>query len=568
MQSYVLIIMISAVGSALVALPNVGIFLAFVTFGFGLIFSFLPSLTYYLVAMIPGVALGARTGNRLLGTVVCLVFMVLAAIAPVAPDFLRQKEYESDLVQAKIATKLQQIPRTIEIIRPERFELAAGAKSYPEVTCMAICRHLIESDQIDWMRFLIEKSDGEYETIFFHAGKNEAECKVPGESSTKLPCVLVKQDNKIEADLQIGVKYVTGEGESIFTGRTNDRFNGWLRFSAISNMAKEREIVYSNVQQSYHIPNLPFALTVKFGPTTWESGGFDVWKSSRKLNQLDYNDMLTDLGYVIPSDLQAKSKNKPKTYRDQPNQDQTRALLSLLDLPTSTKFTAPQMKIVADWVFHARRYQDWNAERVELVKRIYLDPRVGRVSYFDQVARKNNVAKVILPLALQQLMMGVRTEQTKQLLWSIRLNNRSTLLENKDTIAQLLNNFDVSKEFYGSLVVAGAYVGINPKNYIGRVENNHSSYEIQAYCYLEPAGNDKSTTELRSILANPASRKDGKYPDDQTNQALRAMASHGATSTIRSIIKSSDWINQKQQLQRLYAFADDREKTIHRACRW
>lgn len=567
MKTYVRLLLISAVGSAIITLPNVAIYVALFTGGLGIIFSFLPSVTYYLLAMIPGVALGARTGNRLLGVAFAGVCMALAAFSPVLPDFQRQKDFEAGLINAKITTTFKNPPRTIEIIRPERFKHRLGAISYPEKTCNIICRHLLESGQVDWIRFRIEKEQGGNQIIFFQVEKNEAECKVPGVSPTNIPCALVKQNNRKKADLLIEANFRIGKGESIFKSQTDELFQGWLNYSAISNQVNERKIVYSNVQQSFLSPALPFMLVARFGPSTWESGGIEVKKTSKKLNRLDYKNMLVDLGYKLPSDLDIMPKSKTSSYKNEPSVDQTRALLSVLDLSAKFKFNKPQMEIISDWIFHARQYKEWTQERLNLVKRIYQDTRIGSVSHFNQIATKSQVSPVIIPLVLKQLEDNQYSDQMKQVLQSIRLIDKTTLLENKSTIKDLLET-KPNDQFYSRLIFVGARAGIDPAPYISRVEDGFLRSKILAYCYLEPIGNIKSVQVLRTILSKPKSKRNGTRPDDTTDQAFRALARHGDMDTVTQLIKTSEWDHKEALLGRSQYTAKDWRTNLYRACRW
>lgn len=563
MKIYIRFLLISAAASVITALPDVGIFVAVLTAGLGL---FLPSITYYLIAVIPGVALGSKTGNRLLGAAFSLVCIALAAFLPTLPDLLRENSFENGLIDAKIITSFKTPPRTIEIVRPERFKQKLGVTSYPEKTCNDICRHLIESGQVDWVRFRIEKERGGNEIIFFHAGKSDAECRVTGTNLTKIPCVLVEQNHGVEAELLIQAEFSLGEGQSVIRSQTDDRFLGWLNYLAISNKDGERKTVYSNVQQSLLSPVHPFALVIKFGPSTWESGGIEIRKMPKILNPVDYVSMLIDLGYELPTNLSSKPKSTQQSHQFEPNTDQTRLLLSVLDLPSDSKFNESQMTIINQWILHARQYEEWSTERVELVKRIYQDFRIGKVTSFTQIATKDQVSEILLPLALKQLKNSKHSSQMEQVLRGIPLMDKSIVQASKSTIENLLDAKS-NKQFYNKLIFAGARAAIDPAPYLDQVEHNLLSLKIQAYCYLEPIGNTKSLQVLRSILSAPKSRSNGEWPDKPTEQAFRALARHGDIDTVVQIVKNSEWDHKKSIIKRSQNKVDDWRIKIYRACR-
>lgn len=140
-----------------------------------------------------------------------------------------------------------------------------------------------------------------------------------------------------------------------------------------------------------------------FGPelTGMSSRGLGPLWMHQRIGPLDLGATLRALGFKLPDleALRAESKTAPR-WSDPPAVDDTRQVVSILDLPGEAEFTRDQQEVVARWVAAARSWRKddgWTPDRVALLRRIVREPRARNVWALDQViAESPTVAQAVV----------------------------------------------------------------------------------------------------------------------------------------------------------------------------
>ncbi|OWK22279.1 hypothetical protein AJ88_08025 [Mesorhizobium amorphae CCBAU 01583] len=116
----------------------------------------------------------------------------------------------------------------------------------------------------------------------------------------------------------------------------------------------------------------------------------EFWKSSKSFNKTDFEALLRAVGYKMPEVGGLKPAGKAnRPWEEQPSAEQTRAVLSLLDISGDTSFNRDQNSAIDNWMMHARGYKEWPTDRIEFLRRITRDRRVTFVPSFDQLLSRN-----------------------------------------------------------------------------------------------------------------------------------------------------------------------------------
>lgn len=567
MKAYKIFLVLSVIGSIILAGPDVATILLFATLGLGIPLLFLPTIAYYLLAALPGTYILSQRRNSRLGIGIIIAGIAAAAILPGLPGLLDHWRTKANLSSAAINQKLESSPRSIEIIRPEKFHFGFRTAKYPESECGSICTHLIKSGQVDRIRIKLKKQKNRVPTrILFIAGKTIDECAVPGFDEIQLPCVTTQTDDYQDSELTIEATAHYGKARYALADTENERLNGWIRYVATDNRAGE--IVYSDAQQTIKSIAVPTVITTG-SRGGLHSGGFYFWQTTRHVNQLNFAQMLVELGFNLTVEPPSKERpkfNRKKTPNPDRSRDLTRQVLAILDFEKADRFNPSQMKVITDWWRNGKDGLD-PAKRDEIIVRIIHDRRAKSVFGIASATRRPEIGRRVLPVILNKLPKHLLTENEKRVMWGIRSFDRDTLVDNREEIKRLLNDRSAGK-LTGQLIVAGAYAGVNPAEYLEdfQIDTNKREYMIQAYCYLEPVGNSSSVQFLRSMLANAP--LGSTRASDHERQLLQALASHGDMEPVRKRIARSEWRNKDRWPSQLQKFAEDRPSTITKACDW
>lgn len=125
----------------------------------------------------------------------------------------------------------------------------------------------------------------------------------------------------------------------------------------------------------------------------------------RRYNPLAFGEILEALGFkIVDAPGADPGKAKPRNWSDGVNDEMTRQLAAVLDLPQTDDFNNGQERVVSDWIMHARAVKDLSCEHVALLRRIIRDERVRMPTPIDQIViRRPDLAKELMPDILDMM---------------------------------------------------------------------------------------------------------------------------------------------------------------------
>jgi hypothetical protein len=570
---YLVILAAAAAMALLMSLNDAAILALMLTLGLAFPLVFAATFVPYMVAFLPLVFSARR---RL---VVALPVSIALAVAWFAvPSILSERQVNAT-VAALIASDVRPteptVGRTFELRRKKSFLYGLGGQFMPEEPCSDFCRSLLLGGEVDWVRIVMvddrpasrkKAEEAEAPSTFFRALKGQ-KCAAPGEPAKADERCVVFADDSGEPASMIAEISEKSRIDRLKLGAGALFSPGGERVVTISRMKNgQPEVVLQNTELQLHAVMKGSLL----GPeiSGMNSRGIAFVKSPREFNHADFPTLLRAVGYTVAdfSETPAPDGAKPKrSWQNPPSADDSRAVVSVLDLPAAT-FNQEQGAVIDRWMMHARAYSEWPAERLELLRRIVRDHRVTMVSFFDQVFERNpTVTKALMPDVLDRIAtMG--EERNLDPGWggaiAMRRIDPALLTPYADRILTIARSGGRAGD---AILGAVGRVGVDPKPYLEPMrkpaDGEIDGERVQAACRAEARWAPSLVPMLRGLVTEAElSRSSARI-----EYVLEALMRHGDKDFVLQAIESSKWSDADRQRRRLMS-RWDRDGATERFC--
>jgi hypothetical protein len=542
--------------------------LVVVTLGLAFPLLFSPTAFVYLLCLMPLALFWRNRNARVPGAIAAVAIVGAVALTPAYLSWQREHAIAGSLADLQVKPSKIQAFRSIELLKHANFSLDLSGSDFQNDACDSICRSLIEHGEVDWIRVVIPTQNGDKpaNVTLFVSGSGK-DCAVPGSSSpSPANCVLIRADHGLSASLTLRLE--DGYGNGIEAKNEEERHlyaAGWRRISAYDNTNGKSEKVLLLQEQSFQVAVFPTIITP--GISGLNSGGFELEHRTIRILPIDYAEAYRLLGFRAKLLVPAQRTSEEKTWRREPTDSEIRDLISVLDLPGSESFNQAQSEIVDRWTRYARIYKVWNADRLELARRILADNRVEFTSWFDQVFAKPEVATALLPIVLDEVESSNAANPRhamKQALWHMPQLEPGILKANS---AQIIKIIEAQRygDFGPSFLATYAVIGENPLPLLDKMAGKDGAItKIRTLCLAEPRASVAYIQRLREEFEK--SQRPGDWPEDETEAALNALVLHGDDNFVQSAIDTSQWRHKDKMFRRLTANRDDERRSLFFKC--
>lgn len=476
MSKLIRFLIFCAVLTATFSFKDVAMLVLLMSFGLTIPLMLAPTGLVYGLALIPVVYLWWEDASyRRLGIAISAVAVALIAVVPATMGSLQAEQSSRVLMAQDHKPTRPAGAMTLEIRRP--------AEDYEKVfesgdACGHECRGLLLSGQVAWIRVVMETQTSKRHdapAITVYRVLHGKDCSVPGGIELQdASCVVMAEDTGHDADLIIQFsrreiikerkpakdekKRKRGEKPPAEKIRLNMPFVWEGLRSVVAHLRSDGKLaeIYHQTDVRVGLPMTPTVIVPYM--LGMSSHGLDFIRFTRHLNPITFARVIGDLGYTLPSAPEDGAPQKPvKTWRDGIDDDMTRGLIAVLDLPGMQTFNSEQSKVIFDWVMHARQTKVWTPNLIGLLKRIATDSRITRPTDFDQIFERNrDVTVALLPVILDEIeRRGLNDDYTvpRQCAYTFSRIDPSLLTPYADRILKLLEKPGRVKEIL--LPVAG-----------------------------------------------------------------------------------------------------------------
>lgn len=541
-RKYFVTLVVLGVLSFVLGIKDMATAVLMLTLGLAFPLLFAATAFVYLLCVLPMAWYWSEPSKRLAGGIAAIGLAAAIALLPGYLSKRDQKAIEEKLISLRIVPAERQTFRSLEVQKPAQFNPNLSGDVFKSAACDDVCRSLLENGEADWIRVVTpDRSNKKATNITLFVSGAGDDCKVPGSSSAAPAlCVLVRPDHSLPASLIM--KLEDGNGDGLVPGRTEQRklYAGWRRMTAINDGSK---VILRQQEQWFQAIVPPTIFVPAFAGMS--SNGYEIQRKTVRLQPVDYLGAFRSLGFKAELAPPPVTDKKKRGWQREPTDAEIRDLISVLDLPGETPFNQAQDEIVNNWASYARIYKEWNPDRLALARRVFEDRRIGFVSFFDQVFTKPAVAKLLLPLALDEVEKGGLAnprENLKQALWHVDNLEPAILKDNAAPIMRIVSA-GAYGEFGRTFLPAVSLIGENPLPFLSMLKGDDTSeIRIIALCVAEPKGFDAYVTQLRAEYGK--SLKPGEWPNDSTRAALNALVMHGDDAFVKSVIDGSNWRNK------------------------
>lgn len=445
------------------AIPDVGSSVMLMTLGLGAPLVFSGTGVLYALCAFPLPFLWDEEPNGpLVGAMLAGALIVICAFTPY---FLGPRWAETMAQGFRAADHSPTDPvgaATIEIRRPSQSfdHTFAGQEA-----CGAECRGVLSEGAVRWVRVvMVDAWAHKQESSTFYRALHGGECAVPGGSNSEgAICVVMAPDTGEAAELTIEFE----TPPSVGGGATELAvLRGARAVVAYRTQAGRAEEVLRQTEVTFETPDWPTLLGPQFQGL--HSHGIDMVRKSTSINPITLGGVLTQLGYSV-APLPSARRPAPSTadWRQSIDDDMTREMVAVLDLPQTEPFNSEQMRPIFNWIAHARAVKDWTPELIALLRRFVRDPRIRAPTPFDQIFERNpNVAKALMSDVLDVIATaGIGRDYTpaRQAAYTFARLDSKILKPNADRFVALL---DHGRDVRAILLPAIGLVGVDPSPYL------------------------------------------------------------------------------------------------------
>lgn len=537
MKLYRRILIGSLVLTLIMAVKDIALAVLMMTLGLALPLVFAATVLVYTVCAYPAVALwnegpSARAGG-LLGSV------AMIALVALTPSLLGQWQ-ASRIARAwqthDVKPSAPAAARTIEIRRPiESYDKTFSGNE----ACGSECRRVLSSGRIEWIRVVMgtaQRRDSENRTTL-HVARRGSACEVPGGSamSPEQVCIIQVADSQEAADLVIDFQAGPASFKPSQTGFVE------LRAPRTVVARTGTDIILRQTEVRVARPYRPLIV----GPRIqgMSSSGAEIQKRLETYNQITLAGIIEKLG--LPLGDESTPGVRPVTPRDwrQPLDDtMTRELLAVLDLPTPGRFGTDQMRVVSQWVMHARSVKEWTPELIGTLRRMLHDQRIEGGTFFDQIFERNPAVTTALMPDVLQVLEQRNTElhtMARSAAWAFVRIDPAFYQPHTDEILRLISKGGRSAEPLTGVV---GRLGIDPTPYLlplgGGPNRNDMRARIRGSCMADKQWAPILIPALRDELPALSGARGGMR--DQRQALLRALASLGDGEFVETALAQGD----------------------------
>jgi hypothetical protein len=520
--------------SLVVATRGLAIAILFLTCGLGAPVLLAPTFAVYLACLGPAVLLAGRSewwiGAALSVTATLAVALLPPRISAGEADAEIARVTDGDTV-----TRLTDLPRTLEIVRPSAEDTNLDAPVFGGDLCGLACRALLLGGEVDWVRVVSlswsprgepTKEDGRVRLM----RATGTGCDTPDAvAAAGAACVIFVPDVAEPAALVLRFEDGSSEPDRPYTGAGWAVPAGWRRVTATLGGATAPSLRRTEVR-----------LSVVRAPTLWvasvrgmTSDGLELSRALYKHGEVTLAGVLRDLGYPLAGlDAErAPASAEVHPMKGPPDEESTRRLVSILDLPGEELFAPAQQQVVASWLAAARAWSHdggWSPPRVELVRRIVAEPRVRNAWPLDQIVERTPaVAAAVLPdtIARTEALGLVRDAPWQQAWYGLLRADPAVLHPHADRIAALVDAYP------DPLVGLAGRLGVDPTRWLVPIargdvrEDSGLDRRLSGACRAESQWSPKLIEPLRTFLAQVD--LDAPSGTDRAEAAARALVRHG-----------------------------------------
>jgi hypothetical protein len=555
----------AAVLSLVVATNGIAVAILYVTCGLGAPVLLAPTFAVYLACLGPA-ALSARRSGWWLGASLSIAAALAVAFLPPRISAVAVAAEDARATRGDTAARLADLPRTLELVRPSSEDPNLDAPVFGGDLCGPACRALLLGGEVDWVRVVSlswsldgtpTKEDGRVRLV------RATGCDAPdAQADIGAGCVIFVPDIAEPAGLVLRFEDGSGEPDRSDARNAGARWAvpaGWRRATATRAGATAPAPRRTEVRLS--VVYAPTLLVARVRGMT--SGGIEMSRVAHKHGEVTLAGVLRDLGYLLvrlDAEL-ALASTDAHPLKGPPDEESTRRLVSILDLPGEEPFAPAQQQLVANWLAAARawsHYDGWTPPRIELVRRITADPRVRNAWPLDQlVERTPAVAAAVLPdvIARTEALGLVRDAPWQQAWYGLVRADPAVLHPHTDRIAALVDAYP------DPLVGLSGRLGIDPTRWlvpIGRGDVREGSgldRRLGGACRAESQWSPELIEPLRTFLT----QLDIDAPSglDRAEAAARALVRHGDAEgarerlTARGEAAARTWRRVESDLRRV-----------------
>lgn len=270
------------------------------------------------------------------------------------------------------------------------------------------------------------------------------------------------------------------------------------------------------------------------------SGGFELVRRTNSYNDLSFGDVLKRVGYAVDGAADDPGAAPPaRDWREPPAADQSREVLSLLDLTGEAPFNDEQKRIIDRWIMNARQYKEWPGERIDFLLRIFNDRRVEHLSFLDQIFERNPaVTEALLPVAITRLEMlphGTDFDKAISLAYHFARVDAKYLAP----YAQRITKTAVRDDRVGrSVLTTVGRLGIDPLPFLLPMTGPDGDLDldrVRAACYADLKWSSAVVPHLRALLTAKRLERGLRRSED----VIAALVRHGDEAFVTDLAQRS-----------------------------
>lgn len=559
MEKHLFIYLIAMIFLTIVAwvmgsFPDLAITIVWVTFGLGIPLVCAATFPPYMVALLPVVA---ALPSRRAALLALPVSAILALAWALGPNFVSNRQAETAaaaLARADLDATAQYtglpLPRSLEIRRPKDYDYRLRNGILPPQQCTYPCAELLMSGQVAWVRIVtvsyhrdrLGRAAREVTSSTFYKVAEGPDCAAPGVSG-EVPagrCVVFAQDDGEVAALvaelteKLGISRIKVEKRALFSPI------GERMLTLKRRDGDQEKPLLSQTEFHFRIVREGSFLTPGLGGVgqVGQLASFAI--RGQVYNAIDMAMDLRRVGYDVPPRPEVQRRSVSQRCCEPPSDDDALAVISALDLPSDHKFSDEEARTIRNWVWGARSYKEWPAERIALLRRIVRDPRVTFDTRFGDVfARHEAVTKALLPdvldLAAKMSPDGSDTARSA----AIRMSKVDPAIL-KPYAERILGYVRQGGAAGQAMLGAVGRLGIDPSPYLLPLEAAKGDYDharLHAACKSELRWGPVLIPHLRALVTERAlAEKRVKI-----ESVLRTLLRFGDRDFVMAAIDRSNW---------------------------
>jgi hypothetical protein len=555
MRIYIIAISVLIGLTLIMSGSDVGLAVVMLTLGLGFPLVFSATGLLYALCAAPAVALWEE-GRSARATGLALAIFIIAGVAYAPNHFgLQQAERSARSLMSRDHTPNAAVAAaSLEIRRPEN---SYDGTFIGQDACGAECRAALAGGVLQWVRVVMDRPSsvrGVTNGAFYRA-LHGPDCAIPGGAipTASAVCVVVAEDTRAPAELTISFEDLPLAPTKPAPMQLS-RITSARAVVAFRSIGGEPQEVLRRTEVTYTVPVAPTLVGPRFDGM--HSEGVDFAPTWRTVNKITLAGVLAQLGY--PSAATADAMPKPSfgdDWRTGVNDEMTREMIAVLDLPRTEPFNPQQMKPVSNWIGHARNVKDWTPDLVALLRRVARDRRIREPTSFGGVfASRPEVTEALLPDVLDRIAEdGINNDYTpaREAAYTFPILDAALL---KPYAARIVGLLEQSNDVRAILLPAIGRLGVDPLPYLTPFSDDlskRSSYStnprVVGACRAEKTWAPELIGPLREELESSQALRDR----DRRNLILKALVNLGDGDFARQLLGADADADAKFLLHRI-----------------